>query len=146
MLHVKCTAGFTLIEILVVMALFSLILSTGIFVSLNSYKRYSFFSEENTLVTLIYKARSMALNNVRGLPHGVHIDAGNYVLFEGTPYNPNDSKNQLFERNTAVATTGLDEILFNALSANPVQLGVITLSEDGQTKSISIGDEGTINW
>lgn len=138
--------GFTLIEILVVMAIMSLIFSLGVFVSLNSYKRYVSSFERNTLVTLLYKARSMAQNNIDNLPHGLHISGSDYVLFQGASYDPSASSNQITEGSETVVVDGLSEVIFEPLTGNPIATGVINIVLGSDKKTITILDEGRINW
>lgn len=145
-IRISLAPGFTLIEILVVTVLMAMIFSLGFFVSFNSYKRYISSSEKEMLVTLLYKARNMAQNNVNGTSHGVHIDPSRYVLFQGTSYNQNELSNQIFEKSAAIAVSGLLEVIFEPLSGNPNTTGVITIAHDVETKTITILNEGRIDW
>lgn len=138
--------GFTLLEILVVMAIMSMFFSIGVFVSLNSYKRYVASSERDNLVTLLYKARSMAQNNIDGVPHGLHINNSNYVLFHDSSFNRGSLSNQITERSESVVINGLTEVIFEPLTGNPVTTGVINIIFGTDTKIITISDEGRINW
>jgi len=142
----KSTAGFTLIEIVVVMGIFSLIFCLGTFASFSSYNRYVFNSEKETLVTLLYSARSRALNNISGFSHGVHIDKEGYTIFKGETYDEDDPGNLLVERNNVIHIEGISEVVFAALSGNPNVVGEIVVTKGEQTGSIFIENEGKITW
>ena len=63
--------GFTLIEILVVIAIMSVILSFGLVVDLNIFKGDSFRAEQSTIVSVLSRARSRAIANLFYDDHGV---------------------------------------------------------------------------
>ena len=57
-------SAFTLIEMVVVMAIISLIGTFTAFVSIDSYRGYAFRSERDTLVASLERARSQSINNM----------------------------------------------------------------------------------
>ena len=94
-----CTPnGFTLIEVVIVMALVVLVAGFGLFVSMESYRGYSFRTERDNLIGTLQEARSEAVNNMcfgasctDGRAHGVHIGVNQYVLFQGESYASRDA-------------------------------------------------------
>src|SRR3989344_3331593 len=79
--------GFTLVEILIVVAILVVIFSFGLFISFDFYKSYSFHSEKSTIVSILQKARNQSLNNINESRHGVHFSASplQYIIFECNP-------------------------------------------------------------
>lgn len=63
--------GFTLIEVVIVMAIVGFLAVFGIIVGLDSYSRYNFHSEVDDAVAMLQRARSEAINNIGGVAHGV---------------------------------------------------------------------------
>src|SRR5438105_2008049 len=78
----KNTAGFTLIEIIIAIAILAIILTLGLFISFDFYKSYAFRSEKNIIVSVLQKARGQALNNINQARHGVSFQSGQYIIFE----------------------------------------------------------------
>ena len=58
-------------EIIIVIAMFGALLALGLFMSMDAYRGFSFRSEEDTVVSLLQKARSRAMNNMNQTPWGV---------------------------------------------------------------------------
>lgn len=147
--------GFTLIEILVVIALITVIASIGIMAGIDSYQRFLFRSNVDTAVSLLQKARSSAIHNMNETSHGVYFcDPSNskFVLFR-TPsdYVSRDIVHDFnVEKSKAVTITSCstpdpDEIVFTQLSATTTP-GNITLSDGVRNALIEINYEGGINW
>ena len=90
----KTRAGMTLAEVIVVMAILSIVAAISLAVSMDSYRGYAFRGDRDMLVAVLQKARSQAINNIcrgssctNGKPHGVHFASpGQYVIFEGTDF------------------------------------------------------------
>ena len=142
-----CTnKGFTLIEILITLGIFVILASLGLYVSLDSYRSYTFSSERDALVSLLLKARNQSMNNIDELPHGVHIGSQSFTLFEGVTYSVSNPKNNIIARNAAISVNGLTDVNFSQLSGDPSLIGSITLSYGARTAIISIENEGRINW
>ena len=55
---IQDSKGFTLVEILIAIALLIVILSLGLFISFDFYKNYAFRSEKNIIVSILQKARN----------------------------------------------------------------------------------------
>ncbi len=157
--------GFTLMEVLLVIGLFSIVASLGLFVSLDSYNNSSFHNERGLLVSALMRARSQAINNVcldatgvppctDGKPHGVHIDNGvvtQYILFQGSTYSLTDATNEPVKTNYSITSSGANEVIFQELSANvaaaiPTPVKITLQGGVNESSDISIGLEGQISW
>lgn len=151
----KNQQGFSLIELLTVMGLFSLIAGLALIMNLDDYRSFQFRDERNLLVTLLQKARSQAVNNVclgasctDGQPHGVHIESGKYVVFQGSTYNASSGINQNFDaNNTMTATASSPEVVFGQLSGQVAADWTVTLqNQSGKTVTIQVNKEGRIDY
>ncbi|HEY9585496.1 MAG TPA: prepilin-type N-terminal cleavage/methylation domain-containing protein [Candidatus Paceibacterota bacterium] len=150
-------AGFTLIEILVVVALLATISGFGLIVGMDSYRGYAFRADRDTLVSLLQRARSQSINNIcigasctNGKPHGVFIDAtsGQYILFQGAAYATRDSVvDEVTGVSPLVKHSGLTEVVFAQLSGDASSTGDIILSGTaGQVSTTSVNAVGQIAW
>ena len=149
------SAGFTLLEILIVMALLSLVGALALMMSMDDYRGYAFRNERNTLVAALHDARSQAINTLcfgtlctNSKPHGVYIQNGEYIIFQGATFASRDtSYDVVIPGNTAVQRTGVFEIVFLSDSGQANPNGSVTLSDQGLHEStVSINPEGQITW
>ena len=74
--------GFSLLEIIVVVAVIIVILSFGMLVDWNVFKKDTFKAEQATIVAALSKARSRAMNNMFDTAYGVCYIAPNYIIFQ----------------------------------------------------------------
>ena len=141
----KNQAAFTLIEILIVIGLFGLLAGLGLFLSFDFYKSYAFRSERNTLVSVLEKARNQSLSNINQSPHGVHYMPNNYIIFQGSAYVAADPNNQAVPGNP-VTVTWPGDFVFSQLAGESSASGTITIIDGVRSTSISINNEGRIDW
>lgn len=139
--------GFTLIEILIVIAIIAMLMALGLFLSFDSYRRYNLNAECDIVVGVLERARSRALNNMFESPHGVHFSTSTYTIFIGNFYDSSTSTNETIPANRAVlwTPTSTTDIFFEQLTASTTG-GAITLKEGAQSRDITINHEGTIIW
>lgn len=149
----KSGAGFTLIEIVITMALLLSILSLGTFMSLDAYRGYAFRSERSLLVSILLRARALSMNNMDGVSHGVcyaQIGGTNYyVTFNGTTCNPSALTSSRIEANPAITVTGLSvatPVTFTQLSGTTTDNGITLHDGIHADTAITINHVGTIHW
>jgi prepilin-type N-terminal cleavage/methylation domain-containing protein len=144
----KNSAGFTLLELLIVMGLFAIILSFGLAIGFDSFRRDTLKTERTNLVSALQKARSQAVNNIDNNMHGFYFDGANYIVFEGTSFATRDTSRDLFiPRNSTISLSGLPHgVVFEQLSGDATPAGVIVLEDGISSTTISINEEGRIEW
>jgi prepilin-type N-terminal cleavage/methylation domain-containing protein len=145
------SAGFTLIEFLVVMALVGVVASFALVISMDSYHSNNFSSEQNQLLGALLKARSQAVANINQKPHGVHLDHDTvtYTVFQGSSFSgrpaSDTSLDIVFSGNPAYALSGSTDVIFTQLTGATT---VATISLDDHTNpifNICTNSEGQIN-
>lgn len=142
----KTNSGFSMIEVLISIAIASIIFLAGYFTNIESFSRELLISEHLTLVSVLQKARNSAMNNIYASVHGVHVEDDAYVIFRVTPYDVNEPTNEEIPRNEKVTISGLDEVIFSQLSGEPDRAGEFNLSDGIRTKKINIIRGGLIDW
>ncbi|MBP6883686.1 MAG: prepilin-type N-terminal cleavage/methylation domain-containing protein [Candidatus Pacebacteria bacterium] len=142
--------GFTFIEILVVLALLTVVLGFGSFVDLSAFRTDTFRAEEYTITAILEKARSRAMANINETPHGVCYIAPNYVIFEGS--NCTAMGSELIPANQNIASLSdfanmskFPKFVFTQLSGRTTG-ATIAITDGIKNTSIAINNEGTINW
>jgi prepilin-type N-terminal cleavage/methylation domain-containing protein len=157
-------AGFTLIEMLVVISLILILGGLTLFFGIDSLRGYSFHSDRDVLVSTLQHARSEAISNIcRGdtnkcangsKPQGVYIDTTNrkFIIFQGSSFVSRDIEQDVsldFNPGTVFPNDGsIHEIVFTQLSGDVAIPGFITITEatDTHTSKIEINKEGQILW
>ncbi len=148
------SAGFTLLEMLIVIGILTMLGGALSFVDMNNYRSDAFRAERNLLIMSLQTARADALNNVNQSPHGVAIHPDGYdgyVIFEGANYASGTARNPIAANYPAgIALGSPAEIIFEQLSGNSNYGNAkITLSDterEGVTANIFINHEGAITW
>ena len=140
--------GFSLIELLIVVAIIVVISGLGLFVSLDFYKTYALSSERDIVIGILMKARNKAANNFNQSAHGVFVDPDGYTIFQGSSYaSRNTSYDEFVKRNNSITASGLSEIVFEQLTGGlTTSEGDVTLSNNVKSINISLNNEGRINW
>lgn len=147
--------GFSLIEILVVLAILGFVGAFTVILSIDSYRAQTFRSERDIIVSTLHKARSQAINNIclgasctGGLPHGVYVESGSYTIFQGTTYNASDPLNYRVDGNPGVVISPTPtEIVFTQLSGDVASTSHLTLTDQyGKTSHIDVEASGRVWW
>lgn len=146
----KKNGGFTFVETLVSVAILIIIFSIGFYVSMDAYRSYSYRSEVRTLISSLQKARLGSMVNVNESPHGVRIEAGKFIIFQGSSYQSGNPLNREVVVSKAMDVSSQpslpQEIVFKQLSGSTDFSGTITLSSGERKTEITINNEGKISW
>lgn len=137
-------AGFTLLEILVVMGLFSLVIGIGMSFSLDSYRNYLLRSETEHAYALLTQARNRAVNNFNEDSHIFAITSSEYRVYPAGDSSDPD----VYPRNDALTITpDTITIEFEQLSGNVPDCSPscdIILTNGLLTRTITINEAGGI--
>jgi prepilin-type N-terminal cleavage/methylation domain-containing protein len=145
-------SGFSLIEVLVVLALLGMVLGSTLFFSSDTYQRTAFLAEKDNVLVALQTARGKALNNSNEQPHGVALyPAGynGYVIFVGATFvSANASLNTYIPASYPVTleVSSPQEIVFEQLSGNASYNGQVILVDSNRTATtgIAVNYEGAI--
>lgn len=158
--------GFTLLEFMLAIAIFSVLVAISIVVAFNAIARMNLRSSETALVQMIRRAQTQAQQNVDGKKWGVHlVDAAGVktiVLFAGDAYatrvagsespflvNANISFGGTLYAKMNATAKGL---VFQRFTGAPVESsffstptdGVITLTMHGSVRRIRMNSQGVV--
>ncbi|MBI4993586.1 prepilin-type N-terminal cleavage/methylation domain-containing protein [Candidatus Wolfebacteria bacterium] len=138
--------GLTMIEIIVAMAILSVIAGLGFWVSLEFYKTYNLDSEFNILTSALRKVRNLSMTNFNESAHGIYIEPNRYVIFQGSSYVArNQSFDEIYEP-LSVNFSGIGEAVFSQLSGDSSASGTIKINYETKNRQVFINYDGKIDW
>jgi len=147
--------GFTLIEIVIVMAV-SIFIITGFFsVYSNFNKGKSFEFAVQGVVNLLKEAKSNTLASKNASVYGVHLETGRAVLFKGDTFSEPSADNREYTMPADVELSNIDlngggsDIIFNRLTGETQQFGTTTVSRVSDvtvTKDIVVSQTGVVEY
>jgi prepilin-type N-terminal cleavage/methylation domain-containing protein len=135
--------GFTILETILVIALFSIILSISVPI-------YSLFQSKNDLnitksiiTNNLRRAQILSRNMASDTTWGVIINTSTVTIFQGTDYS---SRIGLYDENYSfpekISTSGTLEYVFNKFTGEPQTTGTIELILDNESQFITINEKG----
>lgn len=146
--------GFTLLELIVVIAIFSILGWLGITTFQSSQNTLALGSDSQVIIGTLTRARQSAIASNNRLPWGVHFTSTSLTLFSGPTYNASSSSNAIFNLSsqTYIASMSLNgtgsDVIFSQLDGAATSYGTITLAlrnNPAQTQVISVLPSGVIN-
>ncbi len=138
--------GFTLVELIVAVGIFSMVVIIGLPASWDFYLSYQIETERDNLVTLLREARNMSVINRHELSHGLYFNGSNFVVFEGVDYaNRIQAEDRIISRQATVAINGPGEIVFTPLSGQTTASTYI-LTNNTRVRNVYVKSEGTVDW
>ena len=147
------STGFTLVEVLLVLALMSVLAFTTMIFTLGSYTSARLHYSTTHLSDLLTTARSDAMNDIGGVAHGVAFYPAGYngwVLFAGANYLAADNNTKVFVAALTGITLGSStpaEIIFSRRSGDSNYSGTLVVYHGVQSSStIKINYEGAISY
>lgn len=149
------TKGYTLIEILVVIAISVAIISAVGATFFNLIKVQALDKDYVSIISLIDQARSQTINSLSGLQYGVFFSSSTVALFKGPTYS-SSSISQQYDLNGRVnisminlVGSSTNQIIFDRLTGYANASGTVTVSlKDGSVaaKNVQIYRTGTIEY
>lgn len=140
--HVK---GFSLIEILLTMALISIVLAA----SIPAYQKLQ--SENDLAIAISTLAQSLRLAELKaqavdeGSGWGIHSESGVITIFKGPTFaNRDQTFDETFQFNKKISITSMADIFFVPFFGTPQTPGLWQIKESNQTRSITINQIGTL--
>ncbi len=140
-------AGFSLLELLVVIGIFSIFVSMSTSIYTNSRSHTNLELSTGSLVEAIRLAQSSAQSGKGDANWGVKILTDRIIIFKGSDYSGRISSfDEIFNFSGSVSATGLSEIVFEKISGVTTTIGTVVLTSGTEVKNITINERGTIAY
>ncbi len=139
--------SFTLIEVLIVLALTSLIIvfSLPLFNLFKINRKLDI--QQNKIIDTLRLAQNKSQTGLDNSSYGVYFETDGYVFFKGDSYETRDTQYDIeYELPSGFSLSGLEEVVFYKITGRPSSSGnlVITETSSGRTRTISINSLGLI--
>lgn len=145
-LYYQDKKGFTLIEVFLSLALIAVIAGIGA-------PLYQSFQARNDL-DIAAQAMAHSLRRAQSLSQavdddsqwGVYIQPGSTTLFKGSDFATRDSTfDEVFSIPTTIMISGVQEVVFEKLTGNPISFGTTTLvNSTNETRNVAINEKGMV--
>lgn len=139
--------AFTLTEIILVIALVTIVSSIGVAVGIQAFSAQQLSANRDLLVSSLYQAQASARASVNNTNWGVHITSANELyIFSGNDFASRDTTEDIsFNLSNNVEITGTTEIVFTRVSGLPDSIASFVLTDSGTSLTINVNDLGTID-
>ncbi len=141
---IETMRGFSLLEALLIAGIIGVLAAAIAPFTFPSSARDELAASAESLVAALRQAQLSSLAVTHASTHGVHLEAGRFVLFEGANYA---SRNPAFDLITTLPpgvtlTSALTDIVFDKFTGKTNAAGTITLSTAGASRLITINSLG----
>lgn len=146
----KLISGFTLLEIVIVIALISFISMIAVPFGVREIQRANASSTAIDLSSIIFLTQQNAYAGLNNTSHGVAFYNNRYILFEGDSLASASNQETVFFQNDAqidliTLSGGGNELIFSKGSIRPQKTGTIRITEESSSYQISINTEGFVD-
>ena len=143
----RTSSGFSLIELLLVIAIFSLIVGVAIPASRQLLLRNDLVTSTTTLRQVLRRAQHLAQSHVDQSEWGVHVGPSEIVLFRGTNYPSRDSSyDEVYQVAASLVFSGDNDVTFQRVSGTRNTPATITITNAvGANTQIQVSRKGVIS-
>lgn len=141
----KSQRGFTLIEVMLTMALVSVVALFAV-----PFYGNFIFSQEVSVVSdelrgSFAKAQLSSMTGKYNASFGVAVDNGNIILFQGDSFlSREQDQDETFVIHSRVSVSGVSEVIFAPITGRPDNQPTITVSGNGKTEVWTMNSEGVL--
>jgi len=140
-------AGFSLVEIAIVVALMVGIATLGIPFGVETYRDYTLTSTTRDVVAVLRRATSRALANTDASSYGVSFRVNHVVLFKGTSYLTRDAAfDEEHPTSPSVTILATADAVFTPVSGIPLTPLTVTVTNGFRSQFVEVNSHGVVDW
>lgn len=138
-------AGFTLIEVLLSVALIGLIAGIGAVVYQQLQTRNDLDIATTTVATAYRRAQTLSRAADGDTSWGVRVDAGVITLFQGVSFATRVvTFDEVTTTSPSISPSGFVEVVFAKFTGLPQTTGTLTLTGPNDTRTLTLNAQGTV--
>lgn len=139
--------AFTLIEILIVVALFGAIVSIGVPLTQSALTGSELDTAAEVSLKSLKTSQALAQAVKDDSQWGVRFNGSSVTQFKGSSYASRDSAyDAVVDLGSKTVFSGLGEVVFTKISGMPNQTGAITITNTGKVITITVAANGAIYY
>jgi type II secretory pathway pseudopilin PulG len=140
--------GFTLLEVLLSVALITLITGSSVAVYQSFQVRNDLDIAATTMAQTERRAQVLAESSAGDTSWGVNVQSGTITLFKGASYATRDASfDELSAVPTSITPSGFLEVVFAKFTGLPTTTGTTTLTSSiNETRAIAINAKGMVSY
>jgi len=139
--------GFTMIEILLVIALISVVSGLGLRLPYLFAPEQMHEADMFAVVTAMYRAQTLAAAGRDDNDWGVRVSADDVTVFRGESYDERDETvDELLTLESDIVLTGAEEVLFRKGSGTPAEAATVSLRFGTQEGFVTVSEYGVIDY
>ena len=144
---IRLHAGFTLVELLLSVALMTVLLGISMPVYRTLYVDNDLEIIASITTDTLRRAQVLSYANEGNSSWGVHVSSDSIILFKGSSYAARDASfDEISTLSAGTTPSGITDIVFTRLSGLPQTTGSITLTTNSGSKTISINTKGMVEY
>jgi len=144
---IKFSKGVSFIEVLMVIAIISILASAGVGGYLAFKKGTEIDLNSQQVANLIRNSQGKAKAMKNDNAWGIDISSSRALIFKGTNFSSRDSAfDEITNLKGLTGASGKTQIIFDKLTGLPDSAGTLALSNGETTKNIQINAEGLVSY
>lgn len=137
--------GFTYIELLLVISLIIILGTLTTAYYSRFYAQNSARAAGDVIAATLRKAQTYSMTGKQNSTWGVYYSGSQLTLFQGTSYaSRTTASDEVTQLNGAVGISGLSEVTFARGSGVPNAPVTISISANGQSRTVTVNTQGGI--
>ncbi len=132
-----CKSGFSVLEILVSIAILGLLTGISLVSFANFSRRDAVLASASAIGQALRDARARTLASVGGSQYGVKVDGDRFTFFQGATFSSSTPTNNTFMYPSGIrATTSLSTLVFERVTGNASASGTISVYQSSASNVV----------
>ncbi len=147
----RISGGFTLVEIIVVIAILGVIATISVVAFVNMNKSSMLRAARDEVYGALSFARERTLASENNMVYGVHLSTSSVTRFDGGTYTAGSAGNVVYSFGAVVSATSTlitqnPNIIFQRLTGVPSATGTIFIRNGESTTTVQIHGSGLVEY
>src|SRR3989339_187138 len=139
----RVSGGFTVIELLIVMAILALLLASVPFAMTSFQESRSMDTAVQSTMQSLRRAQVLSQAVDGDETWGVYLQSGSVIVFQGASYVARDSAfDEVLEFSDSIQVSGVTEVIFEKLTGEPNATGDILFESNTRIQTLTIFETG----